>query len=357
MTGSGGFTGRPGVATGVNLDLRGAVAGFVGAGLVLTALILLVGTNGILAAVRDLDAEYLVLIVGAALGWLVAWGMALRTVLAAMDIKTTRPHAVLMYASAAFANNITPFGQAGGEPFSALLISRSTDSVYEDGLAAIASVDALNFIPSIGLALIGVSYYLTTFAVGRRDVFLVLGGVLGMAVVVPAAAYLIWRSRAAVRRGIVRYLGPALHRIGQFIPRINPPSPETLHQRVSGFYRSLDRVAGDRGRIAKALAFSTVGWLCMMAALALTLVALGVGQTHVLVAALVVIPLGGLASLTPLPGGLGGVEFAIVILIVPITGISAGTATAAALIFRGATYWVPTVLGAGAAALLEGAEF
>ncbi|MFB6138794.1 MAG: YbhN family protein [Halobacteriaceae archaeon] len=339
----------------MDVDVRAAGLGFLAAAVVLGLLVGVVGTGEVVAAFAALDARYLALVAAVGLGWLAAWGMALRTVLGALGVSTTRFRAVLLYASAAFANNVTPFGQAGGEPFSALLISRSTGSAYEDGLAAIASVDTLNFAPSIALALVGVVYYVTQFAAGGRDVLYVTGVVVALAIVVPSLVYVAWRYRMTIREFAVRTVGPVLHTVGRVLPRVSPPTPQTLRERVTGFFSSVERVADDRGRLALALAYSTVGWLCMISALGFTLVAVGGGGAHLFAAALVVVPLGGLASLTPLPGGLGGAEFAIVVLLVPITGLSAETATAAALVFRGATYWLSTVLGGGAAAWLEGA--
>jgi len=60
---------------------------------------------------------------------------------------------------------------------------------------------------------------------------------------------------------------------------------------------------------------------------------------------LFVIPLANLAGAAPLPGGLGGIEAAFVTLLVPTTGIQASVITAAVLIFRGAIYWMPILIG------------
>ena len=65
-----------------------------------------------------------------------------------------------------------------------------------------------------------------------------------------------------------------------------------------------------------------------------------------------VVPVGSIAGATPLPGGLGGLEAAFIALLVPTAGVSASGATAAVLIHRGATYWLPTLFGGGAAAVI-----
>lgn len=68
---------------------------------------------------------------------------------------------------------------------------------------------------------------------------------------------------------------------------------------------------------------------------------------------LVAIPVGAMASITPLPGGLGGVAAVIGGLVAATTGgISTATVAAAVLIHYGATYVFPTMVGGGVAAVL-----
>src|SRR5699024_7986691 len=94
--------------------------------------------------------------------WIIAWGLLLRVVVGILDGQLSVVTAVFVYTATMFANNVTPFGQAGGEPISAYFISNATDTEYETGLAAIASVDAIHFVPSISLAAIGLASFATT---------------------------------------------------------------------------------------------------------------------------------------------------------------------------------------------------
>ncbi|QSG08774.1 lysylphosphatidylglycerol synthase domain-containing protein [Halapricum desulfuricans] len=97
--------------------------------------------------------------VGLVVLWQSAWGLCLHTVLRALGTPISRARAILVFVAATFANQVTPFGQAGGEPISALLVSEAADTEYEDGLAAIASVDTLHFFPSIGMAITGFALF------------------------------------------------------------------------------------------------------------------------------------------------------------------------------------------------------
>ena len=348
---AGGFTPAPGVLwDSMDVDETKVAVGFVGALLVLALLVFIVGLDDVTSAIALLDAQTAVVLTALGIGWLVAWGLALRAVLAALEIDVTPTTAVLLYASAAFANNITPFGQAGGEPFSGYIISRATDGEYENGLAAIASVDSINFVPSLAFALLGLAYYAVRYTV-LDAVRYVAGVVIGIAIAVPIIAYLAWRYRERVRSGLVAALGPIFSTVSRVVPRVSVPSPDQLRAQVNGFFRAIGRVASDRERLVTAVSFSAAGWLIMCIALWLSL--RGLGHTVPIAIAFVVVPVAAIASITPLPGGTGGVEFAIVLLLVPTTGVSAGTAGAAAIVFRAATYWVPTALGGLSVVALE----
>lgn len=335
----------------MDIDVRGVTIGFGVAIIVLAALIYVVGVDGVLAALALLGPVDIGVLVATTVAYLVAWSLALRAVLLALDIEASVVESVLLFSSATFANNITPFGQAGGEPFSALLVSRATGSEYESALASMASVDTINFIPSIALSILGLSYYVAVFAVGDR-VMLVAAVVAALAVGVPLVGYLLWRIRHRLQSMVVRALHPVTATLGRVVPSWTVPERPHLRKRVQGFFRAIERVADSRTTLVEALVFSTVGWLAMAAALYFSLGA--VGHSVPIAAALIAAPVGAIASVTPLPGGLGGVELAVVIIIVPITAVSAEVAASAALIYRGATYWLPTVAGGLTTAWLEG---
>ena len=51
--------------------------------------------------------------------------------------------------------------------------------------------------------------------------------------------------------------------------------------------------------------------------------------------------------MTPLPGGAGGIESVLVFLLVaaPLANVDQSVALAGVVVFRGAVYWVPVVVG------------
>lgn len=330
-------------------SLRTTLAGFVGAIVVLIALFSLVGIGRIIDALSQANPLIVTIIPLVAVVWLVSWGLLLRVVISVLDGRLSVVSSVLIYTAAVFANNITPFGQAGGEPVSAYLISNATDSEYETGLAAITSVDAIHFVPSLSLAALGLVSFAATTALNRQ---LRIAGVIvvGLAIIIFAIVTLVWRFRIRVETAVVRVVMPVAGTIARLVPNRDPPDRDAISARVEGFFASVERVATDRKSLVLAFGFATSGWIALAGILWLSLFSLGQSVPFSIV--LLVVPLGSIASITPLPGGLGGIESVLVALLVSMTVIEPGVAGAAVLLHRTASYWLPTLVGGIVASIL-----
>ncbi|WP_336327558.1 lysylphosphatidylglycerol synthase transmembrane domain-containing protein [Halovenus sp. HT40] len=320
---------------------RALVIGASGTLVIFAVLLFLVGGRDVLAALQTADPQLIGVVIVAGICWLACWGLMLRSILETLDTSVTVWRSFLVYTAAVFANNVTPFGQAGGEPVAALLISKVTDEPYETGLAAISAVDVLNVISSVTLILVSVSYYATTTTVGEavQDAVLsAIGIILGVSVVLGVG----WRYRWS--------LVDAASRLVAFMAgRLVPSSgfDLQLQDRARRFFGHVETIATSPGRLALVLGLSLAGWLLQGVALFVAFEALG--QTVPVAVVLFAIPLGNLAGAAPLPGGLGGIEAAFVAILVPATGVPAATVTAAVLIYRGVVYWLPVLLGGAAA--------
>ena len=336
-----------------DVDGRSVLAGFTGAAVVLVALLWFVGVDEVLSRLANAPPALLALIVLAAMCWLASWGFALRAVLASLGLSLSRTRSFVVFAAATFANNVTPFGQAGGEPVSALFISREADTEYETALAAIASVDGLNFVPSIGFSSLAVGYYAVTIAFNDRLVF-VAAAVGALAVALAAGAVVGWRNRYAVESAVVRGLAPGIGRVTALLPVVSRLNVAVVERRIEGFFHAIERVATDRRNLASALSLSALGWAFSITSLALSLFAVSDAGTWALVpAAMLAIPLGSVAGITPLPGGLGGIEAVLIFVLTPVTNVGGGAVAAAVLLHRAATYWLPLLLGGGSVAALS----
>ncbi|WP_101294192.1 lysylphosphatidylglycerol synthase transmembrane domain-containing protein [Halegenticoccus soli] len=324
--------------------IRTTVLGFAGALAVFALLFYFVGVDRLVQQLSTADPRTVALVLFVTLGWLTAWSLSLRTVLAVLGLDISTAKAFFVFAGATFSNNITPFGQAGGEPVTALLISRTADAEYETGLAAIASVDTLNFVPSIALALIGVGYFATETTLGR-NLEIAVGAVLVLGLVVPSLIYVGWQRRYSLERRAVRGVTPLIQRIAGVVPRVSAPSAAIIERRVGRFFQAIERVATNPKGLALAVMLSATGWAFQMVGLWLAFEA--IGASIPLSITLFVVPMAAIAGVTPLPGGAGGIESMLVVLLLAATGpmITEPIVLAAVIIYRGAVYWVPMVIG------------
>ncbi|MFH5801877.1 YbhN family protein [Haladaptatus sp. CMAA 1911] len=188
-----------------------------------------------------------------------AWGMALRTVLGELNIRISPQKGFFVLSGVIFFNNITPFGQAGGEPLTAHLISRVTDSEYETGLAAVVSADTLNFVPSISLAIFGVCYFLLTSTLdGPLEIAAVF--VVFLAVAIPSLLIIGWRHRDGLKEFLVNRLIFVLKKFTQHVSWISMPTESMIADRVDRFFRLIQRITSSRRSLAFSLCYSTLGW-------------------------------------------------------------------------------------------------
>jgi len=321
---------------------RIAAVGFVAAGLLLGGLLWLADGAAVLAALARADPALAGALFGLALVWLAAWGITLKTVLGALQVPLSVVGSFLVYTAAVFANNVTPFGFAGGEAVSALFVSSATDTRYETGLAAIATVDVLNAVSSLALVLLGLGVFAgsITMGTGLRSA---VGSVLVVAVLVTALFGFVWRHRLGLIDRVSGAVARLVNGAGRRVVGTRPITKADAKRRLSRFVGHIEAIGGDPRTLATAILLSTSGWVVQSIALVVAFAAIG-HQLSVVVA-LVVIPIANLAGMTPLPGGLGGIEAAFVALLVPTTGMEAAVVIAGVLLFRAAIYWLPIVLG------------
>jgi uncharacterized protein (TIRG00374 family) len=329
--------------------LAATVGGFLVAGLVFAVMFYVVDAEAVLAAGRQADLVLLAAAAGSILLWNVAWGLELWTVLRSLNVETPVHTAILVNAASGFANHVTPFGQAGGEPVTAWFITQSTGTDYEVGLASIASLDAINIVPSASFAAVGGVYFLST-----TNVSLDLGVLPNGAVWVVAALAVVAVLAVVFRDRVSEHAGSAVfhvvHAVTTRVPRVTPPSREMVTRRVASFVAAIKRVGADRPRLATAVGLSALGWVFQAVGLWVTFLALG---EHIPVyVPLFVLPLGTMGSVVPTPGGLGGTEAINVTVLTVVTSVAAPTIAAAVTLHSVGGYLLTTSLGAAAASVL-----
>jgi hypothetical protein len=296
------------------------------------------GWKEIAKTLRTAHLGWFALTLGSTTVGLVAWSKAWDEILHLVEVDLPLPSLTVTYFAATFADYVTPFGKAGGGPLIAYILSADDRVTYHQSLASVTTADLLNLLPYFGFAAVGVAGLLARGALDGKALLLV-GGLGAVAVVVAAVAYLSWRHRAFMEKTVIGVAEPVVSRI----PFVDVAS---IRDEITGFYEEIDRILDSPRILAYTLVFSVVGWLFFAAPLYFAGRTVGVTLDPVVV--LFVVPASTVAGLVPTPGGLGGVEFALVGLLVPLTPVTAGTAAAIALVYRLASYWY--VLGVGGVA-------
>ncbi|WP_231184670.1 lysylphosphatidylglycerol synthase transmembrane domain-containing protein [Haladaptatus sp. DYF46] len=335
---------------GEELNVRSVALGLLASLFVIVLIVWFVGVDAVIAAFRAANGYVIVAIVVVASLWLISWSFALHALLSLLGYPQTRKRTVLIYMCIVFANSITPFAQAGAEPLAALFVSRSTGAEYETGLSTVVSVDTINLLPSVGLAMVGLGYFTVRATLNPRLEFAVTL-FFSVAVAVAVIAVFAWRSRDRLAASVVGGISRLFEWIDRRTP-FNADLPEQeLEHRVSVFVSNLERIARTPRVLAVGLFFSAGGWLFLTTALWLSLYSFGYAIP--VEVPLFIVPLAMTASITPLPGGSGGIDAAYIILLVSVTKVPLPTITAALLVFRGATYLLPIVAGGTAVTILE----
>ena len=298
-----------------------------------------VGWESVLENVSEANPRWLGAGFGAGVGVLALRGLIVERLLGPIDGTATGLAFVTAFLGGYFARSALPWGRSVGTPITAFLLAVNSDSEFEDNLAVVATAEVFAFLASLVVALVGI--ILVTVAVGPSDDLLVAGTVavvggllaLGVLVVVVSTG---WAKTAAFG------LTARVERLVGRFPRVNNPEGR-LTNRVDGFFTTLDRIGAARRTISTALVVALASWTLNVLPLYFAFLALGIDAPFAV--ALVCAPLASFGALLPLPGGTGGIEIALVTLLVAIGGFTGDVATAAALLFRLTTYWVHLVLG------------
>lgn len=346
-----------GVTTGMSRrTVLQAVVGFLLAAGVLLGFLVAVGFEHVVGELAGADPRFVLAGVLAALAATLCWSEAQRRVLDAIhgDRRPISKFGLrfrLAYLSGDFAKQTLPLGHVSGPAIMAWTVGEAVDLEYDDALAAITVSDLLNLTASILLAGAGLIWFL---AHGRSPFLDSVAIALAFVVLAVAAlAVLVFRRRPLLSRAVS--VGASL--IHWISLRVAPTwasrsAPQSVRAHVKQYYSTLDRVTAERRPVAVAAGFALAGWVLFTIPLWTAGRALGVPISIALV--LFVVPVAGLATWIPLPGGLGGVEVAVAAALVGLLGIPIPGAAAIALVYRLCSYWAVVVFdGLGGLASLR----
>lgn len=314
--------------------------GFTIAFLVLYSLGRVIGWPHILRLLHTAHLPWVALAGITSLLGLIAWAKAWHCILRTLDITFPFPRLIITYFAATFANYITPFGQAGGEPIIAYVLAQDTDASYEDSLASVVTTDLLNLLPFFTFAAIGAAY-LTLNTTLPSTATLLIAALGAIAVLIPILVLVGWVYRTHVTRAILYLITPLI--------RHTSLTKSDITTRITQFYTALEQISTHPRTLLVTLCFAYLGWLGFT--LPLYFVAHALNTPLALISVLFIVPAGSIASLVPLPGGTGSIELVLVALLIALASLTPATATAIALLYRLTCYWLTLTVG-GACALI-----
>lgn len=319
------------------------LGGFAVATAVIALLVLLVGWDDVYGAIEQTDPLIYggaFAITGLALGFRSLVWIHLLSVL---NHSASRVTIAGIFLSAKFFKYVTPYGQLAATPGIALFVSSFTDDEYERNLAAVVGADLFTYTPYYTFGAVGLVYVVLSAAPFPQMEYYLFASA-AIVLVLMAAIWLVLFNRGLTERVLIIVLAPIGRLLGRLSPRLGREfTPDGVRRRVAGFYETVDQLVDDRPTLFAGLVFGHLAWLCIMLPLVVTAAAMGV-ELGVFMAMLIV-ALSKLGFIVPLPGGLGGVELTIAGLLFLVAGIGIADATALAILYRFATFWLTVFLG------------
>ena len=215
-----------------------------------------------------------------------------------------------------FVNNITPFGNIGGEAAATYFITRISDQPPGKIFSAISASSLINFSPLLTLLALGLilNVYLDT-----------VGFLLAVSAFSIVLLYLL-KSLGLPRK---------ILNTGRI--------PGRARDFLEDFRESFSLIKNSGNRIALLLSTSHVASLLDMFAVVLVGAAFGADLFSSLI--LIAVPLGRVSNYFPTPGGTGSYELAFTGLLVFFFNVSPATAVSIAITYRVLTYYTGILVG------------
>ena len=310
---------------------------------VLTLFVVLVGWGDVIDAVNQTAPSTYVFAFAVMLVALAMRSMVWIHLLAVLKHDLSRLTIAGIFLSAKFFKYVSPYGQVTATPAIALYVSSFTEADYERNLAAIISADMFTYSPYYTFGAVGLAY-VTLGAAPFPDVGVFLAGSAVIITFLILSLWLVLFRRHLTERLVVFVLSP----IGSALTKLGIGFGEeftgaNLKDRIHGFYETVDVLLNDRSTLLAGLVYGHAAWLFLMLPLVITASAMGVELSIFL--AMLIVALSKLGFIVPLPGGLGGVEFTIAGLLFLIAGVAFAQATAIAILYRFASYWLTVLVG------------
>lgn len=301
----------------------------------------------VLAAIARADPSLLAVGVVAATAGLVCWSEAMRNLLPPEAGSVSRRRSFLLYAVGSLVRRAIPVGYAGSIGVLAYLFGREASLPFDRSLASVSAAEFVNMVVSTTLAVLGVVLLVAFGPPSPYVRWLAFAAVVVSTGGAIAGVLIVYRGDKAGR-----FAGRSASRLAGLGRRLPVRLPiESIERAVEDYLRSLSTISTRRRSVATTVGYSLLAWLTLVVALYAS--GLAVGYRVPIGVALLVVSVGGYASILPVPGGLGGYELGVAGAIAFLGGVDVATALAVTLLFRVCTYWFVVGVGLVASAALS----
>ncbi len=278
------------------------------------------------------DTDLALLIAGFAMGnasivfQSIAWFSAFRS----LDFKISLVETLKMKISCLFIDNITPFGDFGGEPAVAYLIKDSLNEDYSRTLSAIAFSDFISFTPFLLVSALGGVYLLTiNFS---KELLIKSTGLLS-GIIVLIVFLILWKIEKvdSLAKNIFLHIENILG-----VEKI-------LRDNLDIFLTGLNSLKSDFSALFSILVLSWLAFLSDILCFLILAASIGVEVNIILLG--ILISLSRIANFTPTLGGSGFYEATLTGLLATFSAATASEALSLAIIYRFTTSYFGTVIG------------
>ena len=326
----------------------------LGVGILLAAVAvvgLVLDWRRVLSVLAGADLPLFALGVVASIAGLACWSEALRHLLPPDARAVSRRRGFLVYATGGVVRNVLPVGYASSIAVLAYVYRREAAISPHRSLAAVSVAELLIAIASTGVTVVGLVLIVALGPVTPLVGWLSVGALL-LAVGGTLFVALAWYRRETVHQAVDAVAGFVAGAANRLAPGSGERfSPTAVEETVEEYVRALSTVSGRRRADAVTFGYAVAGWLAL--ALAMYASGLAVGYPVPIAVALFVVPIGGYATVLPVPGGLGGYELGVSGVLHLLGGLGLAEALAVTLLFRVCSYWTVIAVGAITTTLLS----
>jgi len=252
------------------------------------------------------------------------------------------------YMAGTFINNITPSFGTAGEPIKAMFLGKETGTNKAECFAGVVSARMLNMFPFITIGMLGAWLMFSNPRIefGFWTVFgLIFSVTLAFSMFGLIIYFYIRKDKlSSFIHSSIRFLAPFIGLVKKGFEHSDYVA--AVDKSIDSFHGGLQNIHQDRSGLAKATLLSYLGWVFDILAIYMIFLAIGENNIHIsiLIISYTISMISGWLPLF-LPGGLGIVDGTMALLFY-YGGVPWEIAVLATILYRLASYWFNTILGA-----------